>query len=159
MAEGATLFQQIADFTHAGADLITIHYENGAVVPEAFHAIQRNHVAAGLALGLDTPVEAVVPYLDRIVLVTMMGTRIGIKGQDLAEQACPRIRAMQRLLHAYGYADTIKIAADGGIREQTIPALRAAGTDTVVMGSLAYNSADLNQTFRWLWSLPEPMQE
>jgi pentose-5-phosphate-3-epimerase len=50
-----------ADFTHAGADLSTIHYENGAVVPEALHAIQRNHVTAGLALGLDTPVEAVVP--------------------------------------------------------------------------------------------------
>ena len=159
MAEGATLFQKIVDFTHAGADLITIHYENGDVVPEALHAIQRDHVAAGLALGLDTPVEAVVPYLDRIALVTMMGTRIGIKGQDLAEQACPRIRALQHLLHAYGYADTIKIAADGGIREQTVPALRAAGADTVVMGSLAYKSTDLDQTFRWLWSLPEPMQE
>jgi ribulose-phosphate 3-epimerase len=159
MAEGATLFQQIADFTRAGADLITIHAENGAAVPEALDAIQRDHVATGLALGLDTPVEAVVPYLDRIALVTMMGTRIGIKGQDLAEQACPRIRALQHLLHASGYADTIKIAADGGIREQTVPALRAAGADTVVMGSLAYNSADLDQTFRWLWSLPEPMQE
>ena len=159
MAEGATLFQQISDFTHAGADLITIHAENGAAIPEALDAIQRDHVEAGLALGLDTPVEAVVPYLDRIALVTMMGTVIGLKGQSLAGQACPRLCAMQHLLNAHGYADTIKIAADGGIRAQTVPALRAAGADTVVMGSLAYSSADLNQTFRWLWSLPEPTQE
>jgi len=159
MAEGATLLQQVAEFTHAGADLITIHTENGAAVPEALDAIQQAHIAAGLALGLDTPVEAVIPYLDRIELVTMMGTRIGIKGQGLAEQACPRIRALRHLLHAYGYTDTIKIAADGGIRMQTVPALRAAGADTVVMGSLAYNSTDLHQTFSWLRSLPEPMQE
>lgn len=159
MAEGATLFQQIAAFSRAGADLITIHAEYGAAVPEALDAIEREHVKAGLALGLDTPVEAVVPYLHRIVLVTMMGTVIGLKGQDLAAQACPRLRAMQRLLETTGYADTIKIAADGGIREQTVPALRAAGADAVVMGSLAYNSVDLDQTFHWLWSLPEPTQE
>jgi ribulose-phosphate 3-epimerase len=159
MAEGAALFQQIADFSHAGADLITIHAENGAAVPEALDAIEREHVKAGLALGLETPVEAVVPYLDHIVLVTMMGTVIGLKGQDLAAQACPRLRAMQRLLHATGYTDTIKVAADGGIRQQTVPALRAAGADTVVMGSLAYKSENLDQTFQWLWSLPEPTHE
>ena len=39
------------------------------------------------------------------------------------------------------------LAADGGIREQTVPVLRAAGAETVVLGSLAFGAPDLGRAW------------
>ena len=45
------------------------------------------------------------------------------------------------------------LAADGGIRDTTVPLLRAAGAETVVMGSLAFGAPDLAERMRWLHAL------
>jgi ribulose-phosphate 3-epimerase len=51
---------------------------------------------------------------------------------------------------------TLKVAADGAIRQHTVPLLRAAGADRVVMGSLAFTtgSPGLAGTMTWLHQLP-----
>lgn len=157
MIENKGLLAQIDQFAEAGANLITIFCENGDLVPTALERIRQSDAVAGLALGLQVSPDAVVPYFDRIELITLMGTEIGLKGQSLSEQACSRISATRRLVEEYGYGGRIKIAADGGIRSHTVPDLRAAGADTAVMGSLAYGSRDLEQTFQWLWSLQGPV--
>jgi len=141
------------DFAQAGANLITIHAENGALVPDALAKIRALGLSAGLALQLETPPEVAAPYFDQLDLIVMMGTKLGIKGVGLDSQACPRITAMQTLLKTHGLTEKIKVGADGGIRNNTVPDLRAAGADTVVMGSLAFGSTDLDETFNWLHSL------
>jgi ribulose-phosphate 3-epimerase len=45
------------------------------------------------------------------------------------------------------------LAADGGIRDTTVPLLRAAGAETVVLGSLAFGAADLGARMAWLRGL------
>jgi ribulose-phosphate 3-epimerase len=85
-----------------------------------------------------------------------MGTKLGIKGVGLDEGAPGRIRALQALLRARGLTGQIRVAADGGIREHTVPQLRSAGADTVVMGSLAFKASDLAERFTWLENLPAP---
>ena len=156
MVESTILLHQIDQFIEAGADLITIWYENGEIVPNALDKIRNANVTAGMSLGLETPTEAIIPYFDRIDLVTMMGTRVGVKGQDLSEQACTRMSSMRQLIQEHGYSGKIRLAADGGNRSNTVPILRAAGADTVVLGSLAYSSKNLKETFDWLWLLPGP---
>jgi len=156
MVESDILLSQIDQFAEAGANLITIWFEHGEIVPAALDHIISKNVMAGMSIGLDTPPESLIPYFDRLGLVTMMGTKVGVKGQDLAKEACSRMRAMRNLVNDHGYSSKIKIAADGGNRSHTVPALRAAGADTVVMGSLAYESANLKETFDWLWSLAGP---
>jgi ribulose-phosphate 3-epimerase len=158
MVQNNILLNQVEQFVGAGADIITIWYENGDLVPAALDKIRGSNVAAGLSIGLEVPPEAIIPYLNRIELVTMIGTRIGVKGQDLSDHACDRMRSMRNLVAKHGYSDRIKIAADGGNRFNTVPLLRSAGADTIVMGSLAYGSEDLKQTFEWLWSLSGPNQ-
>ncbi len=143
-------------FIKAGADLITVHVENGAQAWTTIEQIRAAGKATGLAIALDTPVDAVVPYLDHLDLVLVMGTQLGIKGQDLHPTACPRIEALRRLLQQHGKNEAIKIGADGGIRQHTVPRLRAAGADLVVPGSLVFGSDDLQATFAWLWKLPAP---
>jgi ribulose-phosphate 3-epimerase len=44
----------------------------------------------------------------------------------------------------------ILLAADGGIREHTVPVLRKAGADTIVMGSLAFGAPNLPARMAWV---------
>jgi ribulose-phosphate 3-epimerase len=141
----------IAVFAQAGTNLITVHAEN-ARVAAPIEQILTLGLKAGLALCLETPIEQVKTYLKEINLVLLMGTALGVKGQGLSTLACQRILSMQSLLFDSGFAGKIKIAADGGIRQHTVPALRSAGADLIVAGSLIFKSEDLSKTITWLHS-------
>lgn len=145
------LLEQISQFADAGADIITIHAEN-ANAGEALDLIAERGVQAGLVLQLDTPVARSAQWLDRISVLTLLGTRIGVKGQDLDGNAEARLREAKALIGKTGSARRILLAADGGIREHTVPRLHDAGAETVVMGSLAFNAPDLAARMAWIRS-------
>lgn len=153
MVEGDIVLNQIRHFAEAGADLITVHPENGAVVDDALSLIGECGCAAGIVLRLETPVAALAPLLDRVAFVTLLGTAIGVKGQGLSEQACPRLTQAAAMLRDAGRDGAVRLAADGGIRETTVPRLRAAGAQTVVLGSLAFGAPDLAARIAWLHAL------
>lgn len=146
-------FGLIDEFASAGADMISVHCETGPLVPAALQRIRDRKLAAGLVLGLDVPLDYLLPNLDSIEVVVLMGTPMGVKGKEPSGLAVPRIKKLRSLLSEQGVADRVKIEADGGIRANTVPGLRAAGADLVVMGSLAFKSGDLNKTFNWIRSM------
>ncbi len=154
MVEGDIVLSQIRQFAEAGADLITVHAENGPVVGEALALIAELGCAAGLVLRVETPVSALKPWLDHVRFITLLGTAIGVKGQGLSETACPRLEAARVLMRAAQREQMIVLAADGGIRDTTVPKLRAAGAETVVLGSLAFGDSDLAKRIAWLHALP-----
>jgi ribulose-phosphate 3-epimerase len=142
-----------AAFLEAGADLLTVHVENGE--REAGAAIEQalgRGRGAGVALRLETPVRAVLPYLQSVEVVILLGTEVGVKGTDLAPAACDRLREARALLRQAGRG--VRLVADGAIRGHTVPNLRAAGADAVVPGSLVFESRDLATTFAWLHHPP-----
>jgi ribulose-phosphate 3-epimerase len=141
-------------FADAGVDMITVHHENGPEAVKALEKIHQRGLAAGLALGQDIAPEGIIEYLEHIQLVLLMGTRLGVKGQSLNPATYARIQTTRNILQEHGYADKIKVGVDGGIREQTVPLLRAAGADLIVPGSLVFQSSDLAQTLNWLHTLP-----
>jgi len=150
MAERPT--DLIADFAANGADLITVHVETGeSEIKAAFQAIRTAGCLAGLALRLDTPVGATLPYLDRIDALLLLGTVVGRKCQDLAPEACARLSSAASLLG--DRRARVRLIADGGIRSQTVPLLRRAGADVVVPGSLVFQSPNPQETFAWLHAL------
>lgn len=150
MVADAILLQQIEQFAEAGSDLISVHAENGNAAV-ALDFIAAKNIAAGLVLKVDTPVAAVVPFLPQIQFLTLLGTAIGVKGQGLNERACDRLREAKTLTKKHEQG--IILAADGGIREHTVPQLRAAGAETVVLGSLAFGAPDLAARMAWLKGL------
>lgn len=156
MVEGEIVLSQIQQFAEAGADLISVHPENGDVTDESLALIASLGKEAGIVLRLETPVATIAPYLDRVTFVTLLGTAIGVKGQGLSEQAIPRLAEARALIAAAGRADRIVLAADGGIRAETVPKLRAGFAETVVLGSLAFGDPDLAARMAWLHALPGP---
>lgn len=142
----------IDDFVACGADVITVHAEVGeSEVAAAIQAILCAGRSAGLALRLDTPVTAAEPYLDRMDSLLLLGTVLGLKGQDLAPEACDRLTSAASLLGER--RARVRLIADGGIRSHTVPLLRRAGADVIVPGSLVFQSQNLVETFSWLRAL------
>jgi len=107
-------------------------------------------------LKLETPVRAVLPYIDTVEVIVLLGTQVGVKGRGLAPQACERLREAHTLLLDYARRP-LRLVADGGIRTQTVDEIHAAGADAIVPGSLVFQSADLESTFRWLRSHSLPV--
>jgi ribulose-phosphate 3-epimerase len=85
--------------------------------------------------------------------LTLLGTAIGVKGQSLDDKATGRLGQAKSLIARCGAKHRIVLAADGGIRELTVPLLRNAGAETVVLGSLAFGAANLEERMRWLYAL------
>ncbi|RUT31357.1 ribulose-phosphate 3-epimerase [Arsenicitalea aurantiaca] len=151
MVDDAVLLSQVEQFAEAGTDLISIHLENAAVADRALARIAELGLAAGMVLRVETALEGVAAYLDRIDMLTLLGTAIGVKGQGLDRSAKARLEAARGLIAASGRP--VLLAADGGIRDTTVPLLRAAGAQTVVLGSLAFGAPDLGARMAWLRDL------
>lgn len=153
MVEDAILLAQIEQFAEAGADLISLHVENAAVAEAALDRLDSLGVAAGMVLRVETPVADVARFLPRLRFLTLLGTAIGVKGQGLDSHATGRLGEARALIAERGAGRRIVLAADGGIREGTVPLLRAAGAETVVLGSLAFGAPDLAGRMEWLAGL------
>jgi ribulose-phosphate 3-epimerase len=143
----------VKDFVAAGADIVTIHAENGPIAPATLDTIRSAGAAPGLALGLDVIPETIEPYLELVNLVLVMGTPMGVKGVKPSPYVYDRVRRIKAMIQKAGLSEKVKVFADGGIRDNTVPNLRTAGADGVVAGSLAFKSTDLNKTFDWLHGL------
>jgi ribulose-phosphate 3-epimerase len=152
MVDDSILLAQIEQFAEAGASLISIHAEH-AKAPQALDLLDRLGVAAGMVLKVESPVDLVAPFVPRLRFITLLGTAIGVKGQGLDEKACDRLSQAGALIAAAGSSHRIVLAADGGIREHTVPLLRAAGAETVVLGSLAFGAPNLADRMAWLHQL------
>jgi ribulose-phosphate 3-epimerase len=153
MVADDVLLAQIEQFADAGSNLISIHLENEAVAEAALDMLDQKHIAAGMVLKVDTLVDGVARFLPRLRFLTLLGTAIGVKGQGLNERAGDRLRAAKRLIDAIAAPKRIVLAADGGIREHTVPYLRSAGAETIVLGSLAFGAPDLGARMAWLHAL------
>jgi ribulose-phosphate 3-epimerase len=151
MVEDAILLKQIEQFAESGADLITIHAESRKA-QEAVSLIRSRGILAGAVLRVESPLELVAPLLPEISMVTLLGTAIGVKGQGLSDAAPGRIETMRRMTTGSSHRQIV--AADGGIRENSVPLLVSAGAQTVVLGSLAFAAPDLAQRVAWLHALP-----
>ncbi len=153
MVEAEIVEEQTRQFIEAGADLISVHAENGEAGLRAVRIAHDLGAEAGVVLRLETPVAEVTPFLPEVAFVTLLGTSIGVKGQSLSDQACPRLAEARQLMKQAGREKDIILAADGGIRHETVPRLRGAGAETVVLGSLAFGDPDLAQRMAWLHGL------
>jgi len=155
--DSSILLEQIDQFAGAGADVISIGSTwSGGLTGAALDRIRRCGKVAGLAIGYGTVPETAEPYLELIQILTLMGTATGVKGQQLIPNALARLERARVILRKRGMNHRVRIAADGAIRRETVPSLRASGADIVIMGSLAFGSENLAATIQWLHSLPSP---
>lgn len=153
MVDNGILLDQTKQFVEAGADLISVHAENGEAIKPTFEYLDSMKTRKGMVLRVETPVALAAPFIPHLDFLTLLGTAIGVKGQNLNEAAGARLLEAKDLILNADKAGRVVLAADGGIRENTVPVLRAHGAETVVLGSLAFGAVDLAARMAWLKSL------
>jgi ribulose-phosphate 3-epimerase len=93
---------------------------------------------AGIVLNPDTPIDRVMPYLDRIDAVLLMSVFPGFGGQEFIPATLGRLTELKRLIAGR----SIAIWVDGGIGPDNCAPAAEAGADVVVSGSAIFRSRD-----------------
>ena len=136
--------QMLDTFLEAGADVLTVHAEIDANVPEILKRIRHSGALAGVALKPGTPFEAIRDYLEKADLILAMTVEPGFGGQKLDGRVPEKIAQIQKS----GYNGLIE--ADGGIYENNLPMLVEKGLTVAVMGTAIFGATDMRETIERL---------
>ena len=138
----------IPAFAKAGADMISFHTE-AADDPERLLAlIRENGARAGLAVKPFTPLDRVLPFMDRADYILQMTVEPGFGGQSFITETLPRLCEIKNTLKAMGR--DIPVQVDGGINRETAAAAREAGAGILVAGSYLFGQKDMAAAVRLL---------
>ena len=132
------------DFAKAGADIICFHIESDSDTKETIDKILSLGKKAALAIKPKTPVEEVIPFLDRLSMVLVMTVEPGFGGQSFMEDMMPKIEKLRVL----GYKGDIEV--DGGVNPETIKLAAKAGANVFVAGSAVFKSENPADTITLL---------
>lgn len=124
-------------FVEAGADIVIVYYDILEDMNSVLDAIHAKGLQAGISLRIEDPLEVLEPYWDKLDVLTIVGTDIGIKGAGMDASVPPKIRQARRIISQRDLPTEIE--ADGGIRRETVPLIAEAGADLIVPGSLMFN--------------------
>lgn len=136
------------DWIASGARRLVFHLETLKDPSEAISLAKENSVEVGLALGNDTPLEALYPHIAKVDFIQLMGiARIGVQGEPFDERVLERVA----ILHTR-YPELI-VSVDGGVRQKNIANLKQAGASRFVVGSEILEEQDREAEYRKLESL------
>ena len=126
----------IKEFVESGADIITIHLEACEDVQATVDKIHEMGIKAGLSIKPGTPVESLLPYLDKVEMILMMSVEPGFGGQKYIEASTERIRQVRAMLDERNLSTDLEV--DGGINVDNVSVVLDAGVNVVVAGSAIF---------------------
>jgi ribulose-phosphate 3-epimerase len=129
----------LEDFADAGADGCTVHIELGDPRP-LFAAMRELGLRVGLTHNPETPVQAVLPYVEEIDVLLFMSVHPGFGGQAFIPSVLDKLTAARRVVDEGGLP--VELEIDGGINRETAPRAAAAGADILVAGSAIFHADD-----------------
>jgi ribulose-phosphate 3-epimerase len=129
----------LEDFADAGADGCTIHIELGDPRP-LFTRMRELGMRVGLTHNPETPVDAVLPYVEEIDVLLFMSVHPGFGGQAFIPSVLDKLTVARKVVDDRGLA--VELEIDGGINRDTAPQAAAAGADILVAGSAIFHADD-----------------
>lgn len=130
--------RQIGFFTNSGSNMITFHAESQSDIDHTVNKIHRAGLMAGLAIKPSTPVEAVMPFLEKLEMVLVMTVEPGYGGQGFLSYTLPKITKIRN--RADEVKPSLMIEVDGGINEETAPLVINAGANVLVSGTYIFGA-------------------
>ena len=130
----------IRQFSDAGADIITVHYETCPHLHSVVQQIKATGAKAGVALNPHTPVSVLEDIIEELDLVLIMSVNPGFGGQKFIYQSIPRLRKLRTLITTTNASALIEV--DGGVGLQNAQQILQAGADVLVAGSSIFKAKD-----------------
>ncbi|MBL7250374.1 ribulose-phosphate 3-epimerase [Alloalcanivorax marinus] len=130
----------IGMFADAGASMITFHPEASRHVDRSLQLIRDAGCQAGLVLNPATSPDCLEYVIDKLDMILLMSVNPGFGGQKFIPGTLKKIERVRRLIDDSGR--DIRLEVDGGVSENNIGEVAAAGADTFVAGSAIFGKDD-----------------
>lgn len=135
---------EVRKWLSAGAVRIVLHAESSPDLTPVI-AMLNGLVEIGLALSIQTPIDIIEKYKDKISYIQLMGIRkIGFQGQAFDTRVLDKIKEIKEKYPQF------PVQIDGGVSLATAIDLKKAGADRLVVGSVVFGSDIPEDTIRQL---------
>jgi ribulose-phosphate 3-epimerase len=121
-------------FREAGADWISIHIEAAKNPSDTLEKIKKSGARAGIVINPKTSIKTIEHLLGIVNFVLVMTVEPGFGGQAFDPKPVEKIKLLK------GRIDEIEV--DGGIDDENIIQVLAAGATTIVSGSSIFRKGD-----------------
>ena len=130
----------IPAFAEAGASWISVHVEASLHLNRSVQLIRECGARPGVVLNPSTPVQTLEWIIENVDYVLIMSVNPGFGGQAFIRNSLEKVKALRQLIQRKNPKTLIEI--DGGVNENTIAEIVAAGVDVFVAGSAIFGSRD-----------------
>lgn len=120
------------------SNVITFHIEavSSDTAEKIIENLKERDIKVGIAIKPNTPVEEIMPYIEKIDVVLVMLVEPGFGGQKMIEACLDKVRAIHEL------KPDIDIEVDGGVKLENVQKAKDAGANIIVAGTAIFNSED-----------------
>jgi ribulose-phosphate 3-epimerase len=133
----------VDDFLEAGANSISVHWENNPHLQKVLSQIRDGGAMAGVVLNPATPVNVLEAILEDVDYVLLMSVNPGFSGQPFLPLVIPKMQRLVRMRQERGLNFLIQV--DGGVSAKNVAQLVRAGADILVCGSSIFNERPLTE--------------
>ena len=133
-------------FADSGASSITFHPEASKDVENSLQLIEDLGCKPGLVINPDISLEVLDPYISNLYMVLLMSVFPGFGGQEYIPEVTKKISSLRKKIDYL--AKDIRLEIDGGVKEDNISEISAAGADTFVAGSAIFNKPDYKDAIK-----------
>ncbi len=141
----------IEEFHKAGADYISVHYENNFHLNRLINQIKNLGIKAGVVLNPATPVFMLDDIIEYVDYVLIMSVNPGFGGQKFIPDSMKKLRQLKEKITVHNYDCAIEI--DGGIGTDNIGKVSEAGADMFVCGASVFDSKNKGEVIRKMKSI------
>lgn len=141
----------VSDVAACGASVMNVHVEACTHLNRVIQTIRQAGMSPAVTLNPATPVCLLEDILGDVDMVLLMSVNPGFGGQKFITHTLDKLRALRRMINDASLS--VKIEIDGGVNDQTAPALIEAGADVLVAGSYIFNSPDPSAAIHHLHTL------
>jgi ribulose-phosphate 3-epimerase len=128
------------DLAEAGLDIVSFHHEAVADPTPVIAKARGAGMRVGMTLNMETPVDAILPYLDELDDVMLMSIRPGWSGQELNPDVYPRLEAVRGEVDRRGLSTDVEL--DGGVKIDNARRAIDAGATVLVAASAIFQAPD-----------------
>ena len=132
----------LEDFRNAGADIISVHFEEVVHLNRTITKIKELGAKAGVVINPSTPVALLKDIAEYIDLLLIMTVNPGFGGQSFISNSERRITEVVELRRSLNANFLIEV--DGGINKGTIKQTLEAGCDIFVAGSSIFHTDNIS---------------
>lgn len=131
----------IEDFVKAGADYISVHFEEVVHLNRTITQIKEYGIKAGVVINPSTPVSFLKNIIEFVDFVLIMSVNPGFGGQKFIPSSLNKIQELAELRKKLNLNFLIEV--DGGINTDNVRSVINAGADIIVAGASIFNSDNI----------------